>query len=165
MAEVIFLVGLPGSGKSTYAGYLAKSGYKVFSSDAFREATGITNSAVVFKNLCRSIKQAVRDGHDCVLDATNLVADKRIDMILKIEETGANITCDVFTTPADVCKERNRRRTNTHGVTDEVIDKMLSSYEPPKRCEGFSEIRVHGYDKGSSLKAWPLQGGKNNGKY
>ena len=79
MAEVIFLVGLPGSGKSTYAGYLAKSGYKVFSSDAFREATGITNSAVVFKNLCRSIKQAVRDGHDCVLDATNLVADKRID--------------------------------------------------------------------------------------
>ena len=74
-------------------------------------------------------------------------------MILKIEETGANITCDVFTTPADVCKGRNRRRTNTHGVTDEVIDRMLSSYEPPKRCEGFPEIRVHGYDKGSSLKA------------
>lgn len=147
MAEVIFLVGLPASGKSTYAKELAKKGYLVFSSDDYRERTGITSNAVVFRDLMRQIKNAVRAGHSCVLDATNLRSVNRIDMILEIEETGAVITCDVFTTPADICKERNRKRENRHGVTDEVIDKLLATYEQPRRCEGFAQIRVHRYKK------------------
>ena len=147
MAEVIFLAGLPASGKSTYAKTLEKDGYLVFSSDDYREKAGIKNNNIIFRNLVRQIVSAVRTGRSCVLDATNLRASNRIEMILEIEETGAVITCDVFTTPADVCKKRNRKREQKHGVTDEAIDRLLASYEPPKRCEGFAQIRVHRYRK------------------
>lgn len=147
MSKVVFLVGLPASGKSTYAKELKKDGYRIFSSDEIREKEGVISSAEVFRKIVSRIRKNAGNGYNCVLDATNLKSADRIGMILDIEATGAEISCDVFTTPADVCKERNRKRKNRHGVTDEVIDRMLKSYEPPRKSEGFSEIRIHRYDR------------------
>ena len=145
MPEIIMFVGLPASGKSTYAETLRKDGYRIFSSDAWREKNGNKSARTVFSAIIKDIKKNVRKGYNCVLDATNLRADNRIGAIIDLEETGADIRCIVFNTPADICKKRNRVRENDHGVTDEVIDNMLSTYEIPRRCEGFSSIMVRDY--------------------
>ena len=60
MAEVIFLAGLPASGKSTYAKTLEKDGYLVFSSDDYKEKAGIKNNNIIFRNLVRQIVSAER---------------------------------------------------------------------------------------------------------
>lgn len=53
MVEFIMLVGLPGSGKSTYAEKLKEKGYIIHSSDAIREElTGDINRIILQYLIC-----------------------------------------------------------------------------------------------------------------
>lgn len=139
------LVGIPGSGKSTYAAKLKKSGYLVFSSDKTREQTGETDNAVLFGVIQKRIIRALKDGKNCVLDATNMNRKKRTAFLEKLSGRGVKCVCDLFVVPADVCKERNRMREDDHGVTDAVIDRMVASFQCPWYADGFDEIEVHSY--------------------
>lgn len=82
MTEFIMLVGLPGSGKSTYAEKLKKEGYMIHSSDAIREElTGDINSQdnnpEVFGVLHKRVKEDLKSGHSCVYNATNMSRKRR----------------------------------------------------------------------------------------
>lgn len=157
--EVIFkmLVGLPASGKSTFAENLKKEGYSVFSSDSLREKEGLINNETIFMLLQKNIISTLKKGTNSILDATNLGRKKRENFIKNLRESfrksniKLKIDCDLFIVPIDVCKERNKLRKNTHGVDDAVIDRMVKGFSCPWYTDGFDEILLHIYSKETSL--------------
>ena len=141
MHELRILVGLPASGKSTFAEEKRKEGYAVFSSDEMREKEGYTDNNLLFGELHRRIREGLKTGN-CIFDATNLSRKNRMALIRQVENY-ADCVCDLFLVPVNVCRERNKSRGNNHGVTDFVIDRMLKSFSCPWYSEGFSDIVIH----------------------
>ena len=79
-SKLITLVGLAGSGKSTYAKTLSdKYGYKIHSSDALRKemfgdenANSREQNERMFAELHRRIKDDLKNGINVIYDATNI---------------------------------------------------------------------------------------------
>lgn len=145
MTEFIMLVGLPASGKSTYAEKLKQQGYHIHSSDAIREElTGDVNAqdknTDVFATLHKRVKDDLSNGISCVYDATNMSMKRRKAFLDEIKKYGCYKKCVLFVIPVEVCKERNSNRERR--VPDEVFDKMLKSFWVPMKYEGWDEIDV-----------------------
>ena len=111
----LVLVGISGSGKSTYSDYLRRVGFEVFSSDEIRkelwgDENDQKNPSEVFNTLHRRILSALKEGKNCVYDATNISAKKRAAFIRMVK--GSNINCKfacriLAATPKE-CIERDR---------------------------------------------------------
>ena len=85
------LVGLPGSGKSTYAAEQhEKYGTHVCSSDAIRAELGDvndqSNNEKVFQILHRRIKDYLRNGESVIYDATNIKSKRRRAFMAELKE-------------------------------------------------------------------------------
>lgn len=143
MPEFIMLVGIPASGKSTYAHELEKQGYHIHSSDAIRkELTGDSNSQninnKVFEILHKRIKDDLEVGKSCVYDATNMSMKRRIAFLSEIKKYDCRKKCIVFFIDPEICRERNKKRERK--VPDYVIEKMLRQFQCPYFYEGWDEI-------------------------
>ena len=151
MNEFIMLVGLPASGKSTYAAELKRKGFHVHSSDEIREElTSDVNTqdknTDVFVELHKRIKTDLQSGASCVYDATNMSMKRRIAFLDEIKKYDCKKTCVLFVVPLEICKERNLNRERK--VPDEVFDKMLKRFQCPYYYEGWDEIVVCAEGKG-----------------
>lgn len=149
MSELIMLVGLPASGKSTYAEYLKEKGYHIHSSDKIRkELTGDVNSqdknTDVFSELHKRIKNDLQNGISCLYDATNMSMKRRKTFLDEIKKYDCQKTCILFIVPVEVCKERNLKRERK--VPDSVFDKMLKQFQCPYYYEGWDDIKIEWYD-------------------
>ncbi|MDX1983889.1 MAG: ATP-binding protein [Bryobacteraceae bacterium] len=141
--RVIVLVGLPGSGKSTYA---ASRGYRVLSSDGLREmllddVTDQTANIAIFRTL-RSLlvtRLKLRRPVTCI-DATNLTRKERRPYVVLAGMYGADVEAVYFDVPAAVCRQRNRAR--ERNVPEEILDRMAAKLQPPGEAEGFTRITV-----------------------
>lgn len=138
---LIVLVGLPGSGKSTYAEELKKRGCMVVSTDAIREqlfgdASIQKDGKKVFQIAYDMINELLVRGHEVVFDATNLTIKDRKQIFKKV--CTDDIIAVFQNTPIEVCKERNRNRSRI--VPEEVIDKMAEKLTPPTTKEGFQFV-------------------------
>ena len=107
MLEFIMLVGIPASGKSTYAKELEKNGYHIHSSDEIRkELTGDENTQVVnekvFQVLHKRIKSDLEQGISCIYDATNMSMKRRISFLKEINKYDCHKTCVLFVTNAPI---------------------------------------------------------------
>lgn len=145
MTEFIMLVGLPASGKSTYADKLKQKGYHIHSSDAIRqELTGDVNvqnkNADVFNVLHKRIKNDLSNNISCVYDATNMNMRRRRTFLNEIKKYECHKKCILFVVPIETCKERNNNRDRK--VPDAVFDKMLRQFDVPMEYEGWDEIEV-----------------------
>lgn len=136
------IIGIPGSGKSTYANSL--SNCLVLSSDAIRESCNekekpLANSEVFYRILCLAKKYAA--DRDIVIDATNLVKRHRVSFINSIKKDfDVEIKCTIIATSVAQCKRNNLARERQ--VPEEVIDRMANSFEFPTPDEGFSSIDI-----------------------
>lgn len=158
MTEFIMLVGIPASGKSTYAEKLRNDGYHVHSSDKIREELlGDENeqkdNQKVFEVLHKRIKKDLQDGISCVYDATNMTMRRRIAFLKEIKQYSCKKKCVVFAIPVEECKQRNANRERK--VPDAVFDKMLRQFQCPYYYEGWNEIEVIGSEKPYEI---PLDG-------
>ena len=149
MTEFIMLVGLPASGKSTYAESLKAKGYHIHSSDAIREElTGDANTqdknVDVFNVLHKRVKHELRNGISCVYDATNMSMKRRKAFLDELKGISCTKICILFVIPIEVCKERNSKRERK--VPDYVFDKMLKGFWVPMYYEGWDEIKVESID-------------------
>jgi predicted kinase len=136
----VLLVGLPGSGKSTWAA--DKAG--VLSSDALRELLaddpGNQNiHARVFRVLRDLLKHRLQLKRPVTyVDATNLTPHERRPYIKLAGLFDAEIEAVFFDVPVIECIRRNRARERI--VPDEAIHKMAEKLVPPDVAEGFSRV-------------------------
>ncbi len=140
MVRFIMLVGIPGSGKSTFAKQL---GCKIFSSDELRkelwENENIQgNNEELFKELHKRIKAALNNGEDCVYDATNINAKRRKAFLTEIKNINCKKICATIITDFDLCIERNSQRNRR--VPYDVMRKMYLTFDIPQFREGWDDI-------------------------
>lgn len=145
MAMFIMLVGLPGSGKSTYAEKMRENGFHIHSSDSIREeltgdATSQDKNTDVFNELHKRIKDDLKNGISCVYDATNISMKRRKSFLEELEKYDCKKICILFVVPVEICKKRNEERERK--VPDSVFDKMLKQFQCPYYYEGWDKINI-----------------------
>jgi predicted kinase len=152
MPKCTILVGVPGSGKSTwhrikygdYATNVAStdkiiedvaSDYGMTYNEGFKELIGFAE-----KTMWRQITSYQMRGLDFIIDRTNLSAKSRAKFIQKLKLHRYEIECVVFQTPEP--EEWKRRLDSRPGKTipQEALDRMVDSYEMPLMSEGFTRI-------------------------
>ena len=138
--KVVVLVGIAGSGKSTWA---KKS---VLSSDEIRrllrdDPTDQTVHRVVFKTLRDLLRRRLELGMPITyIDATNLTRRERRPYIKIALAYGCEAEAVFFDTPLAICLERNRAR--QRNVPEDVLSMMAAKLQMPSTGEGFSTVTV-----------------------
>ncbi len=144
------LIGVPGSGKSTFATELAKLGnYRIVSADAIRQelygdATIQGDWIDIEAAVISQITAALIQDHAVIYDATNAKRAWRLDLL---EKLNVAVTSPVLwmgwylKTPVAICKAWNQQRTRQ--VPEIVIEKMYQSLQdfPPMAAEGFAAVK------------------------
>ena len=141
--KLIVLVGLPGSGKSTWA---ERQGVGVLSSDAVRalltgDAENQSANSLVFPTLRYLLTMRMKAGAEpTILDATSLTPKERKAWIRAVESLGGEAEAVYFDTPLSVCKARNAARARV--VPEDVMDRFAARLVPPSEAEGFTKVTV-----------------------
>lgn len=144
--SLILLVGIPGSGKTTYAEKYIKDNPNTvhLSSDKIREelwgneATQGDNNEVFSLMQSRAI-EALNNGQNVVYDATNITRKDR-SYIIALCPKFVKIECHIIWASIETCIERDAARERTVGK--EVIDRMLKRFQAPYYDEGIDEITI-----------------------
>lgn len=137
----MIFVGLPGSGKSTYAQRL---GVTPISSDLMRQllvddATDQTLHARVFSCMRYLLRHRLAAGRPVTyLDATHLTPEERKPYIDIARWYGCDVEALFFDVPLELCMERNRGRARV--VPEEAMRVMAAKLVPPTVEEGFSRV-------------------------
>ncbi|MBD2536539.1 WYL domain-containing protein [Nostoc flagelliforme FACHB-838] len=151
-----FLIGIPGSGKTTFAVELAKLGnYRIVSTDAIRQqlygdASIQGEWSQIEEKVISEIVDAIAQGDSVIYDATNAKRIWRIDLLIKLN---SSLACLVqqgeevlwmgwyLQTPIATCKLWNQKRTRQ--VPDMIIENMHKSLLefPPVAAEGFASVK------------------------
>ena len=137
-------VGLPGSGKSTYAKEFIKGKeIEYLSSDSLRAVFGKseedqTVTPLVFGHIKKKVDEFLKDGKNVMVDATSVNHKERSDYINTAKKYGAKVVAIVFKMDRQGLIDRNKKRGEQGGrvVPDWVIDKMLAKFEEPSYNEG-----------------------------
>jgi predicted kinase len=148
--SLFLCVGLPGSGKSTYAkrfimDYAEHIVY--LSSDELRAkfGTGEEDQSVtpqVFNHIKQQVDFLLESGKNVLVDATNINRRNRKDTINIAKKYGAQVIAFVFVLTHDELIARNAQRGSEGGriVPIHVIENMRNKYEPPMLEEGITHI-------------------------
>lgn len=140
------MVGLVGSGKSTYAKQLAEeTNAIVCSSDAIREElcgdeNSQENNEEVFKILHSRIKENLKNRKNVIYDATNINSKRRRAFLSELRNIPCVKKCVVMATPFEVCCNQNESRNRV--VPYEVIERMYKNWNTPYWFEGWDEIEI-----------------------
>ena len=143
--DFLMLVGLPGSGKSTYIKKYFNQNLRVHSSDAIREELSgdVNNQNInkqVFDLLHKRVKEDLKNGISCVYDATNISWKRRKAFLESLNGINCWKVCHFIATPYEVCLDRNRQRERV--VPDDVIKRMYLNFDIPWYNEGWDGIEI-----------------------
>lgn len=153
----IVMVGLPGSGKSTWINkFLStqdKSKWAIISLDALVEDLAVKkgisyNEAwpqMDFKNANSKIKanihSAINKGMNIIFDQTNLTVKGRNKHLSKLPNDYQKAAVVFSLTDKELKSRQDYRKSMTgKSIPDNVVDEMAGRYQAPTKSEGFSEI-------------------------
>lgn len=142
MPTYYFMVGIPASGKSTYARPL---GCRVVCPDEIRKQHPDWNGDQVFEFARQEVAVTLQTGADVVLDATATIRRWRASDIAAGKPYATRVVCIWMDTPLDVCLFRNDERIQRDGFVNipasevERMARQLTA-NPPDLSEGFDEI-------------------------
>ena len=143
--KIIMLVGLPGSGKSTYAKHIKNENTITISSDEIREelldnVNDQTNNTLVFETVNNRVIEHLqkKDFSTIIVDATNLSRKYRMNFLNRIKKFNVEKQCMVIAAPYEDCLDNNKSRERV--VPEEVMRKMYLRFEIPQYFEGWDAI-------------------------
>ena len=149
--DLYCLVGLPYSGKSTYAKRLKAEleaqgrQVKILSSDTIRgELFGSeecqSDNHAVFDIMRERAITALRTGKDVILDATSLGYKLRMTRVIAVYAPYARkMLCHFMATPFDIIEQRQKERKRVVPM-EKVVDMYKKNLWLPNLCEGWDEI-------------------------
>jgi putative nucleotidyltransferase with HDIG domain len=153
------LVGVPSSGKTTWALEHEDEKTIVLSSDALREelfgdVQHQDDNDVIFNTLNKRTKECLKKGYNVIYDATNINSKKRMGLLSQLRGLNIIRKCIIFAVPIELCKDYNRKRDKK--VPTSVISKMFKNFQIPMYFEGWNEIEIVSDEK-HFLPISPLQ--------
>ena len=148
MAKLIMLIGIQGSGKTTYSKELSKEyNAEVVSTDKVRQTyPGIVESEV-FPTVYKLCAEKLKEGNNVILDATHItpkVRKRTFDALDQYEVEYEKIAV-YLDTPVEECIKRvDIRNKNPEElfIPLEVIESYGKNLIVPTKEEGFSEIYI-----------------------
>lgn len=149
LKKVFLLSGAPGCGKSTWVRAHMDTQSEWVSRDNIRFSflqEGDDYFAYeddVFDIFINYINQSLENPNleTIFVDATHLSAASRKKVINKLRKNNIEeLNCVCFTTPIEVCLERNGQRTGRSKVPKSVVRRMFYSHTVPTPEEGFDNI-------------------------
>ena len=134
MNTLVLMVGLPASGKSTYAKSFESGNTIVLSSDEYRkrllgDERCQYNNDLVFKTLYKDARELLQNGKNVVIDATNINMKARRRVLANFADLKILRQAVVMATPYLLCVRNDEHRERTVG--EEVIRKFLFRFEIP----------------------------------
>lgn len=152
--EIILLIGLPASGKSTYISKM-KGKYTIVSNDlyvekianklkiTYEEAFKKINKDDVLGNTRKEFDKAISKNQNVIVDNTNMNVKERSYFMKSTSEEYKRIAIIFKISDAELRKRLDKRGKDTGKVIPyEVIKAMKARYEPPTKKEGFHEIKT-----------------------
>lgn len=156
MATLHMLVGIPGSGKSTYCrNYLSKKypNAIVIASDIVRDNNPHLKEEDIWPEIYRLCGTALKRGEDIIYDATNITPNVRNRFFNKLAEHDAvdyRKIAYYFTTDTKICEKRVSIRNtlpNERFLPVDVVAGYGQKIIMPTLEEGFEEIIVVNNDE------------------
>lgn len=144
MAILYMAVGLPASGKSTWAkNKKDELNFIIHSSDKLREelygdVNDTTHNTEIFIELHKRIKSDLKANQSVYYDSTALNSKRRIAFLKELKHISCKKVCVLFCTPYELCLERNSKRDRV--VPEYVMQKMYKNFQVPFMEEGWDEI-------------------------
>lgn len=149
------LVGLPGSGKSTWTNEINRDGkFALISSDDHLERiardSGKSYSDVFNDHIKAAgalmnadFRKAVADNRSIIWDQTNMTSKKRKGILQQIPNNYKKIAVVFQIDPVELERRLEKRGKETGKIIpNHILSSMAKSFEMPTRAEGFNEILV-----------------------
>lgn len=141
---IFVMVGIPGSGKSTYSKKLEDTGAVHISLDEIRnkqmEETGTVNEKYIFSEGLNQLRKALNDGKDVICDSTNVYPSKRAVYLKEAKKYKAKCVAVFINTDKKTCLERNNLRKGNAKVPAVAIHTLAKKLVPPTVEEGFDLV-------------------------
>jgi predicted kinase len=133
---LLLLIGIPGSGKSTWLKSFDQTNYIIINPDSIRkEITGdisdVSQDVKVWQIAKERTVNALENGKNVILDATNVDTSRRREFINDLPEV--QIQAKLFDADPEESKRRIRKDIelgiDRSNVPEEIIDKMYDKYK------------------------------------
>lgn len=144
------MVGIPGSGKSTYAKQsLLKINpdWEYVSRDEVRyqyvsdQEHYFDHEYEVYKEFCNRISMHLANDKTVIADATHLTRASRSKLLASLDILPDKVYVVVVNTPFELCMERNAGREGIIRVPDKVMYQMKNNYQRPNAVvEDFDKV-------------------------
>ena len=152
MSKLYVLVGVPGSGKSTWhseqewlqdAAYISTDRYV----EEYAKNMGKTYSEVFKEVMPECVEYMLGDvihareaGRDIVWDQTSTTIHSRLKKLRMLPDYYAIAVVFVTPEPADLVMRLDSRYDSGKIIPDQVVQDMINNFEYPTEEEGFKEI-------------------------
>jgi predicted kinase len=132
--ELVVVVGLPGSGKTTLVGALLAEGRVVVSKDHWPHARRRDQRQL------RVVEEHLAAGRSVVVDNTNASVERRAALLALAHRLGVPARAVFVDTPFEVCARRNQARTGRARVPEVGLRAFAAILQPPTVEEGFTRV-------------------------
>lgn len=133
-AELVILIGLQGSGKSSFYRARFAGTHDWVSKDRF------PNNRNPARRQRQLLEESLLAGRSVAIDNTNATATDRADLIALARSFGATVVGYYFESRLADCLERNRQRAGKERVPDVALYITRKRMQPPSLAEGFDRL-------------------------
>ena len=134
--DIVILIGLPASGKSTFYRTCFASTHELISKDLIRSSKAKNKE----QRQLERVEAALQENRSVVVDNTNPAPLDRQSLLALGHQYGANVIGYYFEPDTKSSRQRNQQRTGKERIPDAAIYITASKLIPPDYSEGFDRL-------------------------